>query len=140
MTKINLVKVGNEYNMNNKNLQAAIESLKVAQKGCRERLIDVDDLRDLTTRAVDYLKCLGVPNKHLEGIKIRINRHSQSFPASYNGHPESTQFNIEFTKAGVPFISLIGRGAATTEKFRYELNEVVKKDIIGHIESGKGML
>lgn len=139
--KINLVKVGNEYNMNNKNLQAAIESLKVAQKGCRERLIDVDDLRDLTTRAVDYLKCLGVPNKHLEGIKIRINRHhSQSFPASYNGRPESTQFNIEFTKAGVPFISLIGRGAATTEKFRYELSEAAKMDIINCVESGKGMV
>lgn len=43
-------------------------------------------------------KVLAVPKKYLEGVKFSVDPHAQNFPKAYKYTPESTQFDVEFSK------------------------------------------
>lgn len=81
---------GNEKN--NAALQAALDRI---QSRSRVRTIDVDDIY---TAAAHVEKKLGIPKKTLEGVQVHVDLYAQTFPSAYHGIPESTQFDMVFSK------------------------------------------
>lgn len=81
---------GNEKN--NAALQAALDRI---QSRSRVRTIDVDDIYKA---AAHVEKKLGIPKKTLEGVQVHVDLYAQTFPSAYHGIPESTQFDMVFSK------------------------------------------
>lgn len=82
----------NDNEKNNAALQAALDRI---QSRSRVRTIDVDDIYE----AAAYVeKKLGIPKKTLEGVRVHVDLYAQTFPSAYHGIPESTQFDMVFSK------------------------------------------
>lgn len=43
-------------------------------------------------------KKLGIPKKMLEGVQVHVDLYAQTFPSAYHGIPESTHFDMVFSK------------------------------------------
>lgn len=138
-TRFSFVKVGRDYRLTESSLTALIEDCKSAQKGCSQRLIDDVIVTDYVNRAVRYLKHVGVMDCNLCGCKVKVNAHSQSFPNSYKGRPESTHFTIEFTKSGMPYVYAIFRGDAEVKRFQFTFSDGAKENILTIISAGCGV-
>ena len=82
----------NDNEKNNAALQAALDRI---QSRSRVRTIDVDDIYEAAARVE---KKLGIPKKTLEGVQVHVDLYAQTFPSAYHGIPESTQFDMVFSK------------------------------------------
>ena len=45
-------------------------------------------------------KTLGIPKKHMVGIRVRCDLHAQKYPNAYKYTPESTQCSLERCPSG----------------------------------------
>lgn len=78
-----------------KNNAALHATLDCIQSRSRVRSIAVDDIYKA---AAHVEKKLGIPKKALEGVQVHVDLYAQTFPSAYRGIPESTQFDMVFSK------------------------------------------
>lgn len=82
----------NDNRKNRAALQAALDRI---QSRSRVRTIDVGDVY----KAAEHVeRKLDITKKALEGVRIHVDLHAQTFPNAYRGIPESTQFDMVFSK------------------------------------------
>lgn len=82
-------------NDNEKNKVALEDALDRIQSRSRVRTVTVKDVYE----AAEHVeKKLGIPKKTLEGVQVHVDLSAQTFPSAYRGIPESTQFDMVFSK------------------------------------------
>lgn len=79
------------------------EKNKVALEGALDRIQSRSRVRTVTVKdvyeAAEHVeKKLGIPKKALEGVQVHVDLYAQTFPSAYHGIPESTQFDMVFSK------------------------------------------
>lgn len=110
------------------NAEKINKALDNVQKRCRERLITLEDIYEIKDKMEDYLRTYST-KKALEGTRIEVDYHAQSFPRCYKGIPMSTQFELIF-EGGRWRITLPGRYRCTSRRFRIHLSEAAQKEVI----------
>lgn len=114
-------------NINNQDkVQAAIDT---AQKRCKERTIDFEDI---LYAAEEIERYLSVPKKALAGVSVRVNLHRRAFPNSYRYTPRGTIFTLHRTVSGW-FLADICRFG----KYFITLPDTTKVAILKRISAGK---
>lgn len=82
-------------NDNEKNKVALEGALNRIQSRSRVRTVTVKDVYE----AAEHVeRKLGITKKALEGVRVHVDLAAQTFPNAYHGIPESTQFDMVFTK------------------------------------------
>ncbi len=79
------------------------EKNKVALEGALDRIQSRSRVRTVTVKdvyeAAEHVeKKLGIPKTTLEGVQVHVDLYAQTFPSAYRGIPESTQFDMVFSK------------------------------------------
>ena len=82
-------------NDNVKNESLLEDALERVQARSRVRTIRVSDFFEAARRVESKL---GIPKSALEGVCAHVDVFAQSFPSAYRGIPESTQFDMVFSK------------------------------------------
>jgi hypothetical protein len=80
------------------------EKINTAIKGFEGNLVsvrtlDADMVESMVERIEEKLSCL-LLKKDWINLRFKVDYHAQSFPGSYNGTPESTQFTLERFRSG----------------------------------------
>lgn len=109
--------------------KAKIEDMiKSAQGKSRERVITYDDMICSIRKIEDYL---GIPKKHMEGIKADVDVWASNFPKAYKYTPKSTHFYMIRKKSGW---DLLGVSREITRRdchtYQLELTDTAKESII----------
>jgi hypothetical protein len=87
-----------KINTNNKEkLNAAIKEAEGPRASTRT--INADDIRTMVETIEKRLSSM-LLKRDWKGLRFYCDPHAQSFPASYNGTPESTQFMLERGTSG----------------------------------------
>jgi len=87
-----------KINVNNTDkLNTAINEIEGSRVSVRT--ITAEDIADAIKSAEKRLSAL-MPKTHWKGVKLSVDLHASTFPASYNGTPESTQFVVERSASG----------------------------------------
>ena len=69
-------------------------AIRHAQHGCSARTIDPSEVRATATCIEEILESK-LLKQDRPGLRFAVDLNAQSFPASYNGRPTSTQFVLE---------------------------------------------
>ena len=85
--------VGIEELAKRRNIIKLEKEIRAVQKRARVRTITAEKM-------LSALACLernlGVPRRHLNGLRVRIDCNAQDYAKAYNGTPYSTQFEAEY--------------------------------------------
>ncbi len=84
-----------KINVNNE--KKLIEALDEVQKRSKTRTVEAKDIKAAASRIEN---ALGIPKKHMTGIKAEVDINAQDFPHAYKYSPESTVFDLERTATG----------------------------------------
>lgn len=76
-----------------RNIAKLENELSIVQKRKRERTITA---RDIVQSLVRLEERLGLPQRCLNGMRVRIDCNAQDYAKAYNGIPYSTQFEAEY--------------------------------------------
>lgn len=82
-------------NDNEKNKVALEDALDRIQSRSRVRTVTVKDVYEAAEHVEQKL---GITKKALEGVRVYVDLAAQTFPSAYRGIPESTQFDMVFSK------------------------------------------
>lgn len=82
-------------NDNEKNKVALEDALDRIQSRSRVRTVTVKDVYEAAEHVEQKL---GITKKALEGVRVHVDLAAQTFPGAYRGIPESTQFDMVFSK------------------------------------------
>lgn len=89
--------------INETNKERIAAAIRDVEGKSSARTIVYDDIVRATQRIE---KKLGIPKKHMEGIRFDVDLHAQNFPKKYKYRAESTQFVIEFSKGKWRLVSI----------------------------------
>lgn len=121
--------------MNKFDLEMMEDELKTIQKRARVRKIDMQDIDDaifeiqsLIDGFINPIEILSYDSggKFIDDMKngshgmcFFVNPNAQSFPASYRGDPESTNFYLSITNEGIITVNDIRRERCNSFEYRY---------------------
>lgn len=78
---------------NTEKLNAAIQQVEGPRVSART--IDADDIRNLIETTIEKRLSSMLLKKDWKGLRFYCDPHAQSFPGSFKGIPQSTQFTLE---------------------------------------------
>jgi len=91
------------------------------------------DAKDIANDLIEINEYLGISKKAMKGTSVHVDHNAQSFPGSYKGTPESTQFDAEFTTGW--FITAIGRDTCIRRKYQLKMSESAKEAYLLNAET-----
>ena len=93
------------------------EAIKECEGRASARCIDA---KGIIKAAKDYTTALGVPKTAMLGLHVKVDLNAQRFPRAYKYTPESTQFDMEYTKSGWK-LTWIGRAECRNPNHAYSM-------------------
>ena len=109
MKEINVAREVNDYRKGllelskRRNIAKLENELGIVQKRKRERTITA---RDIVQSIVRLEERLGLPQRCLNGMRVRIDCNAQDYANAYKGTPYSTQFEAEYRDGGWKITSI----------------------------------
>jgi len=108
------------------------EAINAVERRARTRRITSEDVVEGCRMAETRM---GIPRKYMDGVTISADMNAQKFPGSYNGIPESTQFDA-INRKGKWYVTKVYRSRCRYAGHEVEirLTDAAKAAVIRHVE------
>lgn len=111
--------------VNVKDREKLEKCLKIVQHRASARTIDLSYISHAVEKAEEQLSKM-LYKKDWVDIVVHCDPHSQKFPSSYKGRPESTQFEIRKYPSGW-FVVSLSRRYCRERAYHYEFTNIAHK-------------
>ena len=114
--------------LNHKHDSQIQAELDKANHLARTRTVDLDDVyRAIIAIEQKFDFCA---KKSMEGLKVRVDMNSQSFPNRYRGVPMSTVFTVAYEKRSWRFVSAERSRCGEYDRYVVSLTDAMKDEIV----------